>query len=87
LHQDTKSTGYLNACGTAAPIISPGQEHEINFGEDITEMLPVKGVSVGDRGFCSRKLFEQFMRNNTLFTIRIKSKIKVLFQAQHLCYS
>ena len=29
LHQDTKSMGYLNACGTAAPIISPGQEHEL----------------------------------------------------------
>jgi hypothetical protein len=26
LHQDTKSTGHL--------ITSPGQEHEINFGED-----------------------------------------------------
>jgi hypothetical protein len=38
-NQDTKSTGYLNACGTAAPIISPGQEHEINFGENIVEML------------------------------------------------
>jgi hypothetical protein len=31
LHQDTKSTGYLNACGTAAPIISPGQEHELTL--------------------------------------------------------
>jgi len=38
-NQDTKSTGYLNACGTAAPIISPGQEHEINFGENMVEML------------------------------------------------
>jgi putative transposase len=73
LHQDTKSTGHLNACGTAAPIISPGQEHEINFGEDIVKMLPEDGVAVGDRGFCSRKLFEQFIRNGALFIIRIKS--------------
>jgi putative transposase len=75
-HQDTKSTGYLNACGTAAPIISPGQEHEINFGDDIVKMLPENGVSVGDRGFCSRKLFEQFIRNGALFIIRIKSNWK-----------
>jgi putative transposase len=76
LHQETKSTGHLNACGTAAPIISPGQEHEINFGEDIVKMLPEDGVAVGDRGFCSRKLFEQFIRNGALFIIRIKSNWK-----------
>jgi hypothetical protein len=50
LHQDTKSTGYL--------LISSGQGHEINFGGDMVEMLPENGVAVGDRGFCSRKLFE-----------------------------
>jgi len=64
LHQDTKSTGCL--------ILSPGQEHEINFGEDIVEMLPENGVAVGDRGFCSRELFEQFIRNGALFITRIK---------------
>jgi len=56
VHQDTKSTGYL--------IPSPGQEHEINLGEDMVEMLPENGIAVGGRGFCSRKLFEQFMRND-----------------------
>ena len=73
LHQDTKSTGHLNACGTAAPIISPRQKHEIHFGENIVEMLPENSVAVGDREFCSRKLFEQFIRNGALFIIRIKS--------------
>ena len=76
LHQDTKSTGYLNACGTAAPIISPRQKHEIHFGENIVEMLPENSVAVGDREFCSRKLFEQFIRNGALFIIRIKSNWK-----------
>jgi len=74
--QDTKSTGYLNACGTAAPIISPRQKHEIHFGENIVEMLPENSVAVGDREFCSRKLFEQFIRNGALFIIRIKSNWK-----------
>jgi putative transposase len=41
LHQDTKSTGHL--------IISPRQEHEINFGEDMVKMLPENGIAVGDR--------------------------------------
>jgi hypothetical protein len=68
LNQDTKSTGCL--------LLSPGQGHEINLGENIVEMLPENGVAVGDRGFCSRKLFEQFIRNGALFIIRIKSNWK-----------
>ena len=59
LNQETKSTGHLNACGTAAPIISPGQEHEINFGEDTVKMLPEDGV--------------QFMQNDALFIISTQS--------------
>jgi putative transposase len=57
LNQDTKSTGCL--------LLSPGQGHEINLGENI-----------GDRGFCSRKLFERFIRNGALFIIRIQSNWK-----------
>jgi Transposase DDE domain. len=57
-------------------LISSGQGHEINFGEDMVEMLLENGVSVEDRGFCSRKLFEQFMQNGALFIIRIKSNWK-----------
>jgi len=38
-------------------ILSPGQEHEINFGEDMVEMLPENGVVVGDREFCSSLIF------------------------------
>jgi hypothetical protein len=38
LHQDTKSTGHL--------ITSPGQEHEINFGEDMVETLPENSIAV-----------------------------------------
>ena len=57
-------------------LISSGQGHEINFGEDMVEMLLENGVSVEDRGFCSRKLFEQFMRNGALFITRIKSNWK-----------
>jgi hypothetical protein len=53
-------------------LISSGQEPEINFGENMMEMLPENGVAVGDRGFCSRKLFEQFIQNGALFIIRIK---------------
>jgi putative transposase len=68
LNQDTKSTGCL--------LLSPGQGHEINFGENIVEMLLENGVLVGDRGFFSRKLFGQFMRNGALFIIRIKSNWK-----------
>jgi hypothetical protein len=52
LHQDTKSTGHL--------IISPRQEHEINFGEDMVKMLPENGIAVGDS-----------IESNTLFTIRL----------------
>ncbi|WAS03988.1 hypothetical protein LQF76_08030 [Gloeomargaritales cyanobacterium VI4D9] len=48
LNQDTKSTGHL--------IVSPGQAHEINFGEDIVKILPENGVTAGDRGFCSHKV-------------------------------
>jgi putative transposase len=66
LNQDTKSTGCL--------LLSPGQGHEINLGENIVEMLPENGVAVGDRGFCSR--IEQFIRNGALFIIRIKSNWK-----------
>ena len=68
LHQATGSTGCL--------LLSPGQEHEINLGEDMVKMLPGDGVAVGDRGFYSRKLFEQFIRNGALFIIRIKSNWK-----------
>jgi putative transposase len=57
-------------------LISSGQGHEINFGEDMVEMLLENGVSVEDRGFCSRKLFGQFMQNGALFIIRIKSNWK-----------
>jgi hypothetical protein len=67
LNRDTKSTSHL--------IISPGQGHEINFGEDMMKMLPENGVAVGDRGFCSHKLFAQFIANDTLFIIRIKSQL------------
>jgi putative transposase len=38
LHQDTKSTGHL--------ITSPGQEHEINFGEDMVETLLENSIAV-----------------------------------------
>ena len=31
-------------------LLSPGQAHEINFGEDMVEILPENGVAVGDRG-------------------------------------
>jgi putative transposase len=55
-------------------LLSPGQGHEINLGENIVEMLPENGVAVGDRGFCSR--IEQFIRNGALFIIRIKSNWK-----------
>ena len=58
LNQDTKSTG--------CSLLSPGQGHEINLGENI-----------GDRGFCSRKLFERFIRNGALFIIRIQSNWKI----------
>jgi putative transposase len=68
LNQDTKSTGHL--------IVSPGGAHEINFGEDIVKMLPENGVAVGDRGFCSHKVFDQFIENDALFIIRIKSNWK-----------
>ncbi len=68
MNQDTKFTGHL--------IISPGQGHEINFGEDIVKMLLENGVAVGDRGFCSHKLFAQFIANDTFFIIRIKSNWK-----------
>jgi putative transposase len=57
-------------------IVSPRQEHEITFGEDIVKMLPEDGVAVGDRGFYSRKLFERFIRNDALFIICIKSNWK-----------
>jgi hypothetical protein len=40
LHQDTKSTGHL--------LLSLGQEHEINFGEDMVKMLPENGVAVAN---------------------------------------
>jgi len=39
-------------------------------------MLPENGVAVGDRGFCGHKLFVQFIANDTLFIIRIKSHWK-----------
>jgi hypothetical protein len=68
LNQDTKSTGHL--------ILSPGPAHEINFGEDMVKILPENGVAFGDRGFCSHKLFEQFIANDALFIIRIKSHWK-----------
>ena len=68
LNQDTKSTGHL--------IVSPGQTHEINFGEDIVKMLPENGVTVGDKGFCSHKVLDQFIENDALFIIRIKSHWK-----------
>ena len=67
LNRDTKSTSHL--------IISPGQGHEINLGEDMMKMLPENGVAVGDRGFCGHKLFVQFIANDTLFIIRIKSQL------------
>jgi len=68
LNQDTQSTDHL--------ILSPGQAHDINFGEDIVKILPENGVAVGDRGLCSQKLFAQFIANDTLFIIRIKSHWK-----------
>jgi putative transposase len=40
LHQDTKSTGHL--------LLSLGQEHEINFGEDMVKMLPENGIAVAN---------------------------------------
>ena len=40
LNQDTGSTGCL--------ILSPGQEHEINLGEDMVKMLPENGVAVAN---------------------------------------
>jgi hypothetical protein len=65
--QDTQSTGHL--------LISPGQKHGINFGNDMVKMLPKNGIVVGDREFCSCKLFEQFIKNDALFIIRIRLKM------------
>jgi hypothetical protein len=37
------------------------------------KMLTENGVAVGDRGFCSQKLFAQLIANDILFITRIKS--------------
>jgi hypothetical protein len=42
----------------------------------MVEILLENGLAVGDRVFCSRKLFKQFMRNDALFIIRVKSNWK-----------
>jgi len=39
-------------------------------------MLPKHGIAVGDRGFCSHKVLDQFIENDALFIIRIKSNWK-----------
>jgi len=39
-------------------------------------MLPENGVAVGDRGFCSHEVFDEFIENEALFIIRIKSNWK-----------
>jgi hypothetical protein len=62
LNQDTQSTDHL--------IVSPGQAHEINLGEDIMKMLPENVFVVRDRGFCSHKLFEQFIANDAFFRMK-----------------
>jgi len=66
LNQDTQSPGHF--------IVSPGQAHEINFGEDMMKMLPENGVAIGDRGFFSHKLFAQFIAN-VLFSLSVLNLI------------
>jgi putative transposase len=75
-YRQVKLITTLNQDTNGCLIISPGQEHKINFGEDMVKMLRKNGVTVGDRGFCSHKLFKQFIQNGALFIIRIKSNWK-----------
>jgi hypothetical protein len=56
-YRQVKLITTLNQDTNGCLIISPGQEHKINFGEDMVKMLRKNGVAVGDRGFCSHKLF------------------------------
>jgi len=72
LHQDTKSTGHL--------IISPRQEHEINFGEDMVKMLPENGIAVGDRSKAT--LFSL-----SAFQLEMGRKPSCRYETQYkLCY-
>ena len=65
MNQDTQLPGHL--------IVIPVQAHEINF---IVKILLENGVAVGNKRFFSHKLFTQFITNDTLRIIRIKSHWK-----------
>ena len=61
---------------TQAPsevLIHFGERHDAYFGELVLGMTPENGLAVGDRGFASKDLFNDFMNSNKLFLIRIKS--------------
>lgn len=54
-----------------------GQEHDMKFGEMILSTIPENGVGVGDRGFASKELFEEYIKSNVSFVIRISSNWKI----------
>lgn len=61
---------------TQAPsevLIHFGERHDAYFGQLVLGMTPENGLAVGDRGFASKDLFNDFMNSNKLFLIRIKS--------------
>lgn len=65
LNQETQAPSEL--------LIHFGDRHDVYFGELVLGMTPENGLAVGDRGFASKELFNEFINSNKLFLIRINS--------------
>lgn len=65
LNQETQAPSEL--------LIHFGERHDAYFGELVLGMTPENGLAVGDRGFASKELFNEFINSNKLFLIRINS--------------
>ncbi|MBW4619372.1 MAG: IS4 family transposase [Cyanosarcina radialis HA8281-LM2] len=63
----------------ADKLVSFGKKHDYNFGMEIIEALPKKGIAAMDRGFASLEIIKQMKQNNQYFVLRISQNYKLEF--------
>lgn len=62
---------------TEENLINFGQEHDYNYGNEMIDSLPEKGIGVMDRGFASLKFLKDSQTKNKYFVLRISQNYKL----------
>jgi putative transposase len=58
-------------------LVNFGFDHDYNYGQEMIEAIPKKGIGVMDRGFASLNFLKKLVASKKYFVIRISQKYKV----------